>query len=732
MVERHMRMLLFVMYLITWGFVQHYFGVSIIDGEVYQIVLLTLVLTLAVLVLFVEHFFTKPSDALTSSIAVLLLLAPLKGELGKLGWLYSASITYSLLIASVAFLSLFFLNDQSPQNWRNRFASGLSWIATNFGHSRILFALPFLSIAANYSNNKIEEWGAWIFLYAVVALLPLESMSKKLATLWLNRKSDEKNIGVVGAIVSVHADNVYRARRYKDSSAKLRLFDKIHYRFDHGSESEAGEGLVISKYVSEEEDTFKFIKTSSIPIPAIANRQVRITVEDNQTDAAIAGLVTHGTEISLLRFEYLPKLELTEGDILYTDSLQGQRVFYQIINAMNLIEAIDSKSENGRIIGYATQVGVYDKETQTFDKYGWVPPLNSLLYKAKSESVDLGNKRSDEELLIGYMKGLEAPLLVNAEELVTHHTAILGVTGRGKSVFARQLIKDVSEKRIKVICIDFTNEHETKLKAKGLSVRKIIDEKVKSRELNPKIEDWAAEMAKYPDKRTKGTLDTLEREIMVLLGGVVIDFAKSTDEVAIVDLPDFTSTNATLEFTKWFMRGLFKVARDAELQDAHGNIQKVAVVIEEAHTIIPEWNFGDQQQSTKAAINAISQVALQGRKYGVGFIVIAQRTASVSKTVLTQCNTIIAFKQFDKTSCDFLSNYLGDSLARTLPNLGFRQAIAAGKAVKGNVPVIFTVPEILEESPVEDKPTTRRARSLARDEPAGIADRFPKAEPYKE
>ena len=732
MVERHMRMLLFIMYLITWGFVQYYFGISIVDGEVYQIVLLTLVLTLAVLVLFVEHFFTKPSDALTSSIAVLLLLAPLKGELSKLGWLYSASITYSLAIASIAFLSLFFLNDQSPQNWRNRLSSSLRWMAANFGHSRILFALPFLSIAANYSDNKIEEWGLWIFLYSVIALLPLERVSKRLATLWLNRKNDGETTGVVGTIVSVHADNVYRVRRYKDSSAKLKLFDEIQYRFDHDSEIESGNGIVINKTATEEEDTFKFIKTSSVSLTNINDRQVRVLGNENKSKDAISGLVTHGTEIAMLRFEYLPMLELSEGDILYTDSLQGQRIFYQIINAMNLIESIDNKSENGRIIGYATQVGIYIKESQTFDKYGWVPPLNSLLYKATPESIDLGNDQSESELLIGHMKGLEAPLIVNAEELVTHHTAILGVTGTGKSVFSRQLIKDISAKGIKVICIDFTNEHETKLKAKGLRVRKIIDEDVKKNQLNRKIEDWAEEMAEFPNNRSQEKLKRLEREIMALLGTVVTDFSTSTDQVAIVDLPDFTSTDATLEFTKWFMRGLFKVARDAELKDAHGNAQKVAVVIEEAHTIIPEWNFGDQQQSTKAAINAISQVALQGRKYGVGFIVIAQRTASVSKTVLTQCNTIVAFKQFDKTSCDFLSNYLGDGLAKTLPNLGFRQAIAAGKAVKGNVPVIFTVPELSEKSPVEDKPATQRVRSLANDDPTGIAKHLPNAEPYKE
>ena len=45
----------------------------------------------------------------------------------------------------------------------------------------------------------------------------------------------------------------------------------------------------------------------------------------------------------------------------------------------------------------------------------------------------------------------------------------------------------------------------------------------------------------------------------------------------------------------------------------------------------------------------MGQIALQGRKYGIGMLVIAQRTANVSKTILTQCNTVICFQAFDET-----------------------------------------------------------------------------------
>ena len=106
--------------------------------------------------------------------------------------------------------------------------------------------------------------------------------------------------------------------------------------------------------------------------------------------------------------------------------------------------------------------------------------------------------------------------------------------------------------------------------------------------------------------------------------------------------------------------------------------------------------MGVSDYASRATVNSIAQIALQGRKYNIGFIVIAQRTANVSKTVLTQCNSIIAFQELDKTSNEFLSSYLGQEYIRTLSSLKFKTAIATGKAFRSTAPMIFEVPHIKE------------------------------------
>jgi hypothetical protein len=91
----------------------------------------------------------------------------------------------------------------------------------------------------------------------------------------------------------------------------------------------------------------------------------------------------------------------------------------------------------------------------------------------------------------------------------------------------------------------------------------------------------------------------------------------------------------------------------------------------------------------KIATAGTARSILQGRKYGMGCLLITQRTASVTKTILNQCNTIFAMRMFDDTGKDFLSNYVGRDYAETLSSLPERQAIFFGRASSCENPVLI-------------------------------------------
>jgi hypothetical protein len=90
----------------------------------------------------------------------------------------------------------------------------------------------------------------------------------------------------------------------------------------------------------------------------------------------------------------------------------------------------------------------------------------------------------------------------------------------------------------------------------------------------------------------------------------------------------------------------------------HRQARKVLIVLEEAHTIIPETFSSGFDGDTQWVVSRIGQIALQGRKYGVGLLVISQRTALVSKTILSQCNTFLTHSLIDQTSLTFLESVL--------------------------------------------------------------------------
>jgi len=115
---------------------------------------------------------------------------------------------------------------------------------------------------------------------------------------------------------------------------------------------------------------------------------------------------------------------------------------------------------------------------------------------------------------------------------------------------------------------------------------------------------------------------------------------------------------------------------------------RVCLVYEEAHSLIPEWN-SVAAEGDKAATNGTARAILQGRKYGLGCLLITQRTANVTKTILNQCNTVFAMRTFDDTGKEFLSNYLGSEYASKLPSLKERQAVFFGRASSCENPVMI-------------------------------------------
>lgn len=145
----------------------------------------------------------------------------------------------------------------------------------------------------------------------------------------------------------------------------------------------------------------------------------------------------------------------------------------------------------------------------------------------------------------------------------------------------------------------------------------------------------------------------------------------------------------------------FNVADESLLElaighdDSEPNVDvraRICVVLEKAHSLVPEWNAATSD-AEKWAVNGTARAVLQGRKYGFGCLLVTQRTASVTSSILNQCNTVFALRAYDATGAGFLENYIGAAYAPMLASLKERYAVLFGRASSCATPIAIRLNE---------------------------------------
>jgi DNA helicase HerA-like ATPase len=105
----------------------------------------------------------------------------------------------------------------------------------------------------------------------------------------------------------------------------------------------------------------------------------------------------------------------------------------------------------------------------------------------------------------------------------------------------------------------------------------------------------------------------------------------------------------------------------------------ILLVCEEAHRYVPDR--GEAQYA--AAQDAIRRIAREGRKYGIGLMLVSQRPSDVESTVLSQCNSWLVLRLTNGSDQEHVGRFLPDSMAaliKLLPSLPRREALFVGEA----------------------------------------------------
>lgn len=671
-----------------------------------------------------EPYFSKPVDVITRWVAIFLFLVGLNSkECLSLYqyWLFACA----LFTGSALFLIFFhgFKRFEKQQRIAVDFICKIS-------RPEIVFTLLYFDIVVSFFRFNSAEYPILIgFGFLLIVNKPIIWLIKLISIQFKNITSSTDAAKFLGQVIGYESSDLYKVELQSDNPFRQKELKGSIVFLENNSNGVAG--IILSERIltgkkwveilslrDKNKSLISFNLKTLMPLTGeksifsktnavylldieILEDTVRDLINSNKVKANfknLIGYVWEGSTINKIKFNKLFSDELQkarsigEGSIIQTE-IAGEEVLYQIIDARTDEENLEFKDTHGFTIGTAQKLGKYITSLNELNTVKWLPEIYTPIFLLDPLALPYNTKG-----FIGKLPNTNYGIPIkNHHELVTHNTAILGILGIGKSCLTFELLQKIlAATDVKIFCIDLTNQYPNELP-------KYIDSAMIQTDFNSDA------LATLKKGNVNGNLDNPEswgNESLYrsTIQSEIDSFIASAARVLTInpDLHNVSKAGCQFKITykvelspaeKVRMiseRLIVKASSLGETSEA-----RFLLVFEEAHSLVPEWN-SISNEGDKNATNGTAKVILQGRKYGLGSMIVTQRTANISKSILNQCNTIFALRVFDDTGKQFLENYIGTDYSNLLPTLEERHCVAIGKALKLKQPVIIQLNDMNE------------------------------------
>jgi hypothetical protein len=625
-------------------------------------------------ILFIEPFFTSPKNIFMNVIPLILMLLPIRDSFQNLAHWNFFMVALLLLLASSIAIFFFADEDKSPEDPINQRIDSIKKVLLKVGKAKNLYTVVFFYFLIVYYADAPVFQVTMLAIWLCIILF----VDPTNTNLFLLGKIGKGSQNQIGTIIGVDSDNLFLAKLFKDKSL-INKFEVVKFKHAHQMDpTTVNYGVILDLYSQNFDRIAKVLylkseqrgreKWSQGGIYSLNNEE--ITPLSLRVDE-IVGIVCEGSSVDFLKFHYSQKNhDLQQGNLIEL-ALGEKKLFYQVLDGAVTIEKLAGMDATGGVIGMATQLGEWIPEKTIFAKVGWVPGLNTPVFKANDKNLRIEKPRYPY-FEIGKIPNTALPVVINLADAVSHHTAIIGVTGSGKSYLTREILEQLKQDT-KIVFIDYNNEFKRSFKPQP---EDILGNQVSSRLVELLLPPRENEK---PAKIIKGDVLPFEEEYGQLVKERLINFIQDENcRLKLFETPDIDNYEVEADYQVRFLEILYKFARGLYIE---GNNTRICLVIEEAHSILPE-------HSKKSLIEPIRKIALQGRKYGLGLIVITQRTANIAKDILSQCNTMICLRSFDDSNKNHMAGYVGGSISDSISGLKPYQALVVGKALNSTTPLI--------------------------------------------
>jgi Predicted ATPase len=166
------------------------------------------------------------------------------------------------------------------------------------------------------------------------------------------------------------------------------------------------------------------------------------------------------------------------------------------------------------------------------------------------------------------------------------------------------------------------------------------------------------------------------------------DWLSHNQPITILDLSGMPSARLDLLLGS-ALDILFEAAVWGRFQQSGMKEKPLLLVLEEAHRYLSNDSDG-------LAKDMIRRIAKEGRKFGVGSMLVSQRPSEIDETILSQCGTLIALRMTNSSDRSKVKSVMADSLTGivdSLPILRTGEAVITGEAIKLPMRCKFRTPK---------------------------------------
>lgn len=329
------------------------------------------------------------------------------------------------------------------------------------------------------------------------------------------------------------------------------------------------------------------------------------------------------------------------------------------------------------------------------------------------------------------LRNPEVEVGVNINKVVSRHLAILAMTGMGKSNLVSLLTKEVSRISGTMVVFDYhedytyldipnSNRMDARINPRYLATEEFAEvieiQKNASNQLHVLRVAFTDEVKKRKDDdfwnalidaaadagKEKGYKEASEKVVdkiedakrrfsKILDAGLADPLALiKNGKVNIINLVELTERQANI-IVSFYLQELLEDRKKGRVTGDKSDprfVAPVLAVIEEAHVFIPK---GEETETKYYA----SKVAREGRKFGLGLVIVSQRPRSIDANILSQMGSLAVMRmiqQDDQAQVAAASEALSRDLIEQLTSLNSGEAILAGQWV--NLPAFVRIEEV--------------------------------------